>query len=510
MNTKILGWHTGHDPNVCFLDLDNKTILHIEEERISRIKHGNERTLNKEYMKLVDNFSKEKPVIGYTFNSYDSLDNKYLKDINPYCFINKTFSDNKFFYHQGNKIYLVNHHLSHAAYVYYTRSIHMDKCDILVYDGWGWDTDQYFFDSDLNVVNNDPIFLGRLWNFISGFVFKKEFQEGKVMGLAARGNLDNGLYNHLEKLIPTLQNSLLNIDEKEKKKFSRSFNFGYNIKDNKDFAFTLQKFSEDFILKYLKKHKTSSNLCISGGIGLNGYINQRIVDEGLYDNVYIAPATGDCGLGVGSALFVANKIKETRFNKVGYLGKSYDIPNIGTEYPYEKLYPYIAQKISEGKIIGWYQGRSESGPRALGNRSILTDPRTVEMKDHLNSKVKHREWFRPFAPAILKEHTEEWFENIKEAPYMLKIAKYKPGMGEKVGAVCHVDYTGRVQTVGRDDNEHFYNLIKAFYDITGVPILLNTSFNDQEPIVESPSDALQTFRGTGIDILVLGNKVIEK
>ena len=181
------------------------------------------------------------------------------------------------------------------------------------------------------------------------------------------------------------------------------------------------------------------------------------------------------------------------------------------EMEYKDIYRYVATKIAEGKIIGWYQGRSESGPRALGSRSILADPRDPNMKDYLNENIKHREWYRPYAPAILKEHVTEWFENIEEARYMLKICKYKQGMGERVPAVCHVDYTGRLQTVTKEDNKHFYNLIKAFYKITDIPVVLNTSFNGKgEPIVDSPEDAFKCFKKNGIDILVLKNFIIER
>jgi carbamoyltransferase len=178
---------------------------------------------------------------------------------------------------------------------------------------------------------------------------------------------------------------------------------------------------------------------------------------------------------------------------------------------YVEIYSYIAQQITEKKVIGWYQGRSENGPRALGNRSILADPRDKDMKNYLNEKVKFREWYRPYAPAILKEHVSEWFENIDDCPYMLRICKYKTGMGEKVQSACHIDYTGRLQTVTKESNLHFYNLISEFYKLTNIPILLNTSFNGRgEPIVDSPQDAFDCFKNNKIDILVLKDFVIWK
>jgi len=181
------------------------------------------------------------------------------------------------------------------------------------------------------------------------------------------------------------------------------------------------------------------------------------------------------------------------------------------KYSYSDIYDIISDKIIDGKIIGWYQGRSESGPRALGNRSILCDPRDPKMKDYLNERIKHRENFRPFAPTIMKDYITEWFEDIEEAPYMLKIAKYIKGMGEKVPSVCHIDYTGRLQSITENDNVYFYNLIKTFYNKTGCPILLNTSFNDNgQPIIETPADAIHTFNNIDLDYLVLKNYILTK
>lgn len=175
-------------------------------------------------------------------------------------------------------------------------------------------------------------------------------------------------------------------------------------------------------------------------------------------------------------------------------------------FDYESLYKEVALHISWGEIVGWYQGNSECGPRALGNRSILADPTSKYIKDILNKNIKHREWYRPFAPAILEEHVSEWFLNACESKYMLKICRFRKGMGEKVPAVNHKDNTARVQTVSKEDNPIFYGLISAFYDLRNVPMLLNTSFNGKgEPIVDTPEDAYKCFLRINLHSLVIGN-----
>jgi carbamoyltransferase len=182
-----------------------------------------------------------------------------------------------------------------------------------------------------------------------------------------------------------------------------------------------------------------------------------------------------------------------------------------TQLEYNDLYKATAKHIQQGRIVGWYQGRSECGPRALGNRSILADPISKTAKDHINSNIKYREWYRPFAPSILSEHVHDWFLNAGESKYMLNICRFKKGKGEIVQAVNHKDNTARIQTVSKEDNEHFYNLISAFYELTSIPMLLNTSFNAKgEPIVDSPEDAFKCFKKINLDILVLKNFIIER
>jgi len=490
---KILSVHNGHDPNATFLT--NDKIFTIEEERISRIKHkGNDKS--KEYINnLIKNFD-------YDIKVNIASDNE-----------ENVITD--FFYTKEKEI-TISHHLAHASYVYYTRPEYINDCDILVYDGWGWETDKYFFNKKLQLIDTTTFGLGIIWELMSLRYYNKFNQEGKLMGLSSFGKFNNTVYNRLEKAINVLRttngNEYRTIIVKEAKSYLVNMYYEFEIQD---IIKTFQVFSEEKVMEYIQSVKTSKNLLISGGIGLNGYINQKLED--LYDKVHISPATSDTGLSIGGVLYASKK----RLIKPAYLGRQFNITeellkaitNMQLKYTQvidEELYDYISSQIIKGKIIGWYQGKSESGPRALGNRSILADPRSGIIKEYINKYIKHREWYRPYAPAILKEYASDWFENTTDSPYMLKIDKYKKGKGELVAGVCHHDYTGRVQTVTEEDNKKFYNLIKSFYKKTNIPILLNTSFNVNEPIVDTPTDALKTFVNSNIDILVLHNYIIEK
>jgi carbamoyltransferase len=285
-----------------------------------------------------------------------------------------------------------------------------------------------------------------------------------------------------------------------------------------DFYATLQYYSTELVVNNLKKYKSSDNLCLSGGCALNGYINEEILKRKIYKKIHIPPAVTDEGQSLGAALHALYILEGKRVNinnpnKIMYLGESYSVPEYIKEnlkLEDDELYTFLAKKISEGYVIGWYQGRSESGPRALGNRSILADPRNPKMKDHINFKVKKREWYRPFAPSVLMEEASKWFilNGNRIAPYMTRILKYKKGKSKHVPATTHIDDTARIQTVTEEINPRYYKLIKEFFKLTNVPILLNTSFNGKnEPIVETPSNAFKCFQKNNIDILVLENNV---
>jgi carbamoyltransferase len=304
-----------------------------------------------------------------------------------------------------------------------------------------------------------------------------------------------------------------------------------------DIAASVQAIYEEAffsILKHLQEVTSEKNICISGGCAMNSVANGKIFHRTNFKDVFIHPAAGDAGGAVGSAFYLYNTIlKQKRVDKMKnvFLGPSYSSRDVEEAisvsrelqngYKIERfdlvrtinedeLLDKTVDFIANGKVVGWFQGRMEWGPRALGNRSILVDPRKEEMKDILNDRIKRREAFRPFAPAILREAVSDFFENDKEVPYMLMVFKIKPEKRQIIPAVTHVDGTGRLQTVTEDDNRLFYGLLKKFEEKTGVPVLLNTSFNENEPIVNSPEEAIDCFMRTKMDVLIMGNNIISR
>ncbi len=295
---------------------------------------------------------------------------------------------------------------------------------------------------------------------------------------------------------------------------------GANLPDNlyTELASWTQYHLENVMIGYANHLHTvtgSKNLCIAGGVGLNSVANKKILDATPFENIFIQPAAGDSGLALGAALWASRQIKKIPAiwkMENAYLGREYsetEILKALAGWKYEKLSnpaQTAAKLIAEQKIIGWFQGKSEFGPRALGNRSILCSPIPSGMKDKINKQVKHREGFRPFAPAILEEEAKEYFELDCPSPYMLLIAKVKK---DSVPAITHVDGTARVQTVNASQNPLFYSLIQEFKKLTGVPVVLNTSFNDNgQPIVETPIDAIRAFPSTNLDALIIGNYLV--
>ena len=266
-------------------------------------------------------------------------------------------------------------------------------------------------------------------------------------------------------------------------------------------------------------------LCVAGGCGANSVANGKVQLETPFAESFVAPATGDAGGAIGAALLVARSRSAT---DSAYLGPEYDDGEIGStlerhraeidaagctireERDEAALCERVAEAVADGRVVGWFQGRLEWGPRALGNRSIVGDPRRGDMKDILNAKIKRRESFRPFAPSVLREATAEWFETDDDVPYMSKVFQIRGERREQVPAVTHVDGSGRLQTVERGENPRYYELIAAFARKTGVPMVLNTSFNENEPIVNTPAEALDCFLRTNMDVLVLGDTVVER
>jgi carbamoyltransferase len=309
--------------------------------------------------------------------------------------------------------------------------------------------------------------------------------------------------------------------------------FTYHIKPGRYEGYVSPKFLAASVQKLLEEvaihicdrlHKItrSENLCVAGGVALNSVMNYRLATETPFRNVYIQPAANDEGTSLGAAYYVYNHELGNKRNFVmnhASWGPGYDDGEMRALLEESKLSyttcdnPAVtaARMIAEGKIVGWFQGRLEWGPRALGNRSILADPRRANMTDVVNRYVKHREDFRPFAPSVLHEYGDEYFVNYHDSPFMLEVFPVKPIAREKIPAVVHVDNTSRVQTVSRDRNPLYWELIEEFRKITDVPVVLNTSFNVRgEPIVNTPREALRCFYATGMDALVVGNYVIDK
>ena len=304
-------------------------------------------------------------------------------------------------------------------------------------------------------------------------------------------------------------------------------------KFHKDIACSTQKIYEEIflnIINELYKQNKNKKLCISGGCGMNSVANGKVLKNLEYENVYIPSSPGDSGGALGSAAYVNNILlkKNYQYSDIPYTGPKFtnnQIKEILQKYKNQfnlnnihyrfiespgELFSLVAKKISEGRIIGNFRGRMEWGPRALGNRSILADPRNPKIRDIINSKIKRRENFRPFAPSILEEFTDQWFEIDDKVPFMSKVYQVKTDKISKISAVTHIDGSGRLQTVSKTLNQNYYLLLKEFYLLTNVPILLNTSFNENEPIVCHPHEAIDCFLRTKMDVLVLEDFIISR
>jgi carbamoyltransferase len=488
----------------------------------------------------------------------------YLKNID------KEFNDIK-------KIQFVEHHISHAASAFYPSPF--ENAIILTADGVGeWATTTVAIGNKNNLemkkVINYPNSLGLIYSAFTYYCgFKVNDGEYKLMGLAPYG--DPKYFDLiLDKLIDIKEDGsfrmnqyffdystgLRMINKKFEKLFgmiSRDMASTYIDQFYMDIAASIQKVLEFSILKIcssIRDEYNLKNLCMAGGVALNCVANGKILKKKIFDNIWIQPAAGDAGGAIGSALYVwhnlanqKNEYKEKNKKILAddmngsYLGPEFTkeeikktLETMGAKYKFledENLLDVVSKKLSESKAIGWFQGKMEFGPRALGNRSILADPRSDAMQKNLNLKIKFRESFRPFAPAILIEEVNNWFELDAESPYMLLVSKVKENKKIKleinqedlvgikklnvkrsqIPAVTHVDYSARVQTVDQNNNPIFYKLIKKFQNITGVPILVNTSFNVRdEPIVNTVEDAYKCFLKTDLDCLVCGNFFLEK
>lgn len=429
------------------------------------------------------------------------------------------FEPKKLFdYYHKDKIFYADHHQSHAIYAYLQSGF--EECDILAVDGGAALFTSFWCDSDQNITNLTPFFnLGRTWIACTtavGYVMTsggrvwQDNETGKVMGLAGYGKVHWGLYELLHEIFKdgTSHRNLPDHEHKIIKYALERFVPPQNI------SATMQKLNDDVVEDLVTKRKTSKNICVSGGVAYNGYMNEMLTK--IYDNVFVPPAVGDEGQSVGIYMMADYVINNNVHIPKVYAGIEHEVKEeifVGMKYKKMKMddiYPFIAKQIAGGSIVGWYQGRSESGNRALGNRSILADPRNPDIKGIINEKIKLREDFRPFAPSVLIEDYQEWFDTNQPSPYMSRIMPVKEDKRSVIPGVTHVDGTARIQTVEKSFNEKYWNVINAFKEETGVPMLLNTSFNCQEPIVETPQEALATFNRVGLDILVIEDYVVVK
>lgn len=549
-----LGINLGHDRGVAIVK-DGILIGAIAQERIDRIKHSPSievpyEAIN-ELLKYLNILFDEIRYIGISSTAVDSknLINFYADKLKEY-------------YNCDNfELVAVPHHLSHALAAYHTSNF--NNAVILVADGGGEtlgsmeESESIFIAEEMKIYTaeqrlqcgymhpmsrphnylypfinrelvTEPVSIGKKYEQITQLIGFGKNGEGKTMGLAAYGK------DIVEKPVIAAKNLNFElkfgdmITEIEAKTISENKSYFQYIKENSaNIAFSMQKYAENQVLeiiKYIKVKYHAKNICLAGGLFLNCPINHRILEEISDITLHICPATGDDGQAIGNA-FAAFK----RFNLpiknscsvLPYLGISYTDEQItkalkkkNLKFDFlsdEQLSIAIAKEIYNNKIVAVCFGRSEVGPRALCHRSILANPCWEGMKDYLNERVKHRERFRPFAPVVKADYQYKIFDLKQDSPYMLFSAKVKDEYRSVIPSVTHVDGSARIQAVSRQNNKLMYSILDEFEKISGVPVILNTSFNDNgEPIVETPEDAIKTFLLTNIDVLILNNYIVYK
>tara|TARA_Y100000590_G_C15720427_1_gene1013373 strand:+ start:1033 stop:3009 length:1977 start_codon:yes stop_codon:yes gene_type:complete len=593
--TSILGISAFYHDSAAAIIVDGEIIAAAQEERFTRIKHDSNYPKNAvnfvlNYSKLkiseVDHIVFfEKP-----FLKFERLLETYLafapKGFLQFTKAMPTWLKEKLFqkklildylklhdenFKGENKLYFSEHHLSHAASAFYPSPF--EEAIILTADGVGeWATTTVAIGNGSNLEIKKEIHfphsLGLLYSAFTYYTgFKVNSGEYKLMGLAPYGEPK---YSTLikEKLIDIKKDGSFKLNQEyfdyatglkmTNKKFN--FLFGQDPRNSSkeqltqfhmDIASSIQEVTEEIMIllvKSLKEEYKLNNLCLAGGVALNCVANGKIQKEKIFDNIWIQPAAGDAGGSLGAALaFWHLEMKKDR--KIysddqmngSYLGPEYlqkdieeELKRIGAKFfvlDEEELYKYTVNCLKKGNAVGWFQGRMEFGPRALGSRSILGDPRSPTMQKNLNLKVKYRESFRPFAPSILIDDLSDWFDADVKSPYMSLVFQVKSercikmnseqenlfGIDKlnvkrsEIPAVTHVDYSARIQTVDSKTNPKYFKLLSKFKEETSCPILINTSFNVRgEPIVNSPKDAFRCFMGTDLDLLVIENCIVTK
>lgn len=568
---KILGLNSFHPNSSSCLVQDGIIKFCIEEERINRIKNWSGFPEKSIEMCLSETNTKinEIDFIAINSNPHNYLLEKAKFLINNFYSINffwdrfTNYKKKKNFFYKNINIKYVDHHISHIASSVLTSGFHNASC--LSLDGFGDFCSAVlakFVDGNINVEKRIffPHSLGIFYHAFTQFLgFKNYGDEYKVMGLAAYGKpkykevlkniikydennfytLNLKYFNFFKKnLIESNNNSPIYNDLFSNKIFDilgKSRSPEEKIEEKHvDLAASIQDVYEEIFFKLLNKIfkiQNNSQLSLSGGCIMNSVANGKITENTPFKKIYIPFSPGDNGGAIGAALYTSSKILNKEIfvnnhliNSSPYMGKMYknseifsileknkkikEIANVNYYDDDNILINKTAQYIAQKKIVGWFQNQIEFGSRALGNRSILADPRDEKIRDKINSQIKIREMFRPFAPSILKEYVSEYFEQNYESKYMSYVFKVKKNKIKEIPAVTHVDGTGRLQTVTEISNIKFYKLISQFKLITGIPILLNTSLNENEPIVMSPEDALNMFMRTKLDILVMQNYLI--
>ena len=590
----ILGISAFYHDSAAAIIVDGKIIAAAQEERFTRKKHDSAYPFNAiEFVLRFANLKLsqvdhvvfyEKPFLKFerlleTYVAFAPRGFKQFTKSMPSWLREKLFQKNMLMnllkQHDKNftddkKLYFSEHHLSHAASAFYPSPF--DKAIILTADGVGeWATTTVAIGKGNNLEIKKEIHfphsLGLLYSAFTYYCgFKVNSGEYKLMGLAPYG---------LPKYTNLIKNNLIDIKEDGSFKLSQDyFDYATGLKmtndkfhrlfgneprnPNKDrltqfhmdVAASIQSVTEEVMLNLassLKNEYNINNLCLAGGVALNCVANGKILEKKIFDRIWIQPAAGDAGGSLGAALALWHKeLKKERMEvkdemQGSYLGPKYSQKEIEQELTKlnakfevldnDKIIEETSESLKNGDAVGWFQGRMEFGPRALGGRSILGDPRSPNMQKNLNLKVKYRESFRPFAPSILAEKVDKWFKIKESSPYMLLVAevidskKINMSDDEKklfgieklnikrsdIPAVTHVDYSARIQTVHKETNHLYYSLIKKFNEKTNCPVLINTSFNVRgEPIVNTPSDAFNCFMGTELDKLVIGNCFLKK
>ena len=556
-----------HDSAAAVLK-DGKVIAAVEEERFSRIKFDDG------FPKLAINWClKEAGISAENIDSIAFYDKPVLKferlldnyigvaprglfsflDVIPKWIHKRLWVKdeiNRYLKGFKGEIIFPEHHMSHAAHTFFTSPF--DEAAILTVDGVGeWSTTTFGTgkDTDVKLINDIrwPHSVGLFYSAFTYFLgFKVNEGEYKLMGLSSYG--EPKYYDKImSELIDVKNDGSIHLNMKyfaftyDKYMTNQNFSDVFGIPPRKhdekveqihfDIGASAQLVLEDILLKMVNHvyNKTKmKNLCLGGGVALNGVANYRILKEGPFENLHIPPSPGDAGSAVGCAQYLYHchaknkRVVEESTERITdniYVGPEYSNDEIKSflgknkiSYDFlerEQLLKNSAKLIAEGNIVGWYQGKMEWGPRALGNRSILADPRDEKMKDVLNEKIKHRESFRPFAPSILEDYISEYFDMDRPSPYMLFVAKVKKP--DKIPAVTHIDGTGRLQSVSKEVNPLYYDLINEFYKLTDIPVIINTSMNVMgEPIVNTPEHAYNMILKTDMDYLVMGNYLVRK